>query len=55
MSFSAELAGSARVSKRLTASTIRDLSALILRAESPIASNAVVDPLLEMVRHLLTS
>lgn len=55
MSFGAELVTSSRVSKRLTTATAKDLAALVLRAESPIASAQVVGPLMEMVSRRMSS
>lgn len=53
MSFTADTSSlSLRSSKRLTGTSVKDLSSLILRAEKPIASAEVIGPLMEMVSDL---
>ena len=51
MSFGAEsdVRRSSKVSRRLTATSIKELSSLIRRAEDPIESPQVIAPLMEMV------
>lgn len=49
MSFASDVT-STKLSQRLTSSTVKELSSLVLRAEDvPIATNGVLAPLFELV------